>query len=35
MKWIKFLPVLLAFMIFNAVKMKPEDTGRYEKKTEY
>ncbi|MBQ3383737.1 MAG: M20/M25/M40 family metallo-hydrolase [Erysipelotrichaceae bacterium] len=29
------LIVLLAFMIFNAVKMKPEDTGRYEKKTEY
>jgi hypothetical protein len=26
---------LLAYMVFNTLKMKPEDTGRYEKKTEY
>ena len=29
------LIVLLAYMVFNALKMKPEDISRYEKKTEF
>ena len=29
------LAVLLCFMIWNAIKMKPEDISQYERKTDY